>query len=240
MKKKIIEKIRKILALSRSPNRNEAAAAIYKAKKFLRQYELSMADVLEASEDDVRDVIVDVKPSSRIPRWIHWTVEEITRILDVSAYEVTEPIAGKWCRCYHWVGFEADVALAHYAFSLLRRGIQSGMAAKRKEIRSVGCYPPRNFRNSYALGFLAAVEKELEVLARQPGQEEMTVPGGTNLPVLKRSAIERYIKNLKLGKPRGTGHLSVDRLSYRLGAMDGRNFRIRRPVDGADTVRALA
>ncbi len=240
MKKKIIEKIRKLLALSTSPNENEAAIAIRKAQEMLRQYELTMADVLEVSEDNVRETMVPIKPSSRIPKWIQWMVSAITEILEVRAYGSWKLVNGKSIHCYYWVGFEVDVALAHHAFLLLQRGIQDGMRARRKELRSRGYSPPRNFRNSYAMGFLLTVKEKLRVLARQSQQEEIPVPDATDLPVMKQKAIDRYMENLDLEGPRKERYL-LNRNSFQLGVMDGQEFRVNRPVEGTDgIVRTLA
>jgi hypothetical protein len=42
---KIIEKIQKLFQLSKSPNLNEAAAALRKAEDFMEQYDLSFGEV---------------------------------------------------------------------------------------------------------------------------------------------------------------------------------------------------
>lgn len=57
-KDKLLDRIRKLMALSTSPNENEAAAAMAKAQAMLIEHNLSMAEVaLEATPDD--DIIID-------------------------------------------------------------------------------------------------------------------------------------------------------------------------------------
>ena len=168
-------------------------------------------------------------------------VSAITEILEVGAYRSWKIVNEKPVCCYYWVGFEADVALADYTFLLLQRGIQSGIRARRKEFRSMGCLMPGNFNNSYAMGFIISVEEKLRVLARQSQQDEIPAPAGSaNLPVLKHNAIDRYMEGLGLEESREK-HSPLDRSSFQLGSMDGQDFRVYRPVEGAcGIVRALA
>jgi hypothetical protein len=66
-KSKISERIRKLLALSRSDNPNEAAAAMAAAVKLADEHRLSMAQVEMQDPDDGKPVIVDV--AKKPARW---------------------------------------------------------------------------------------------------------------------------------------------------------------------------
>lgn len=46
MEEKIVEKIKKLLALSKSPNENEAMAAALKAQALMAKYEIDLSQVL--------------------------------------------------------------------------------------------------------------------------------------------------------------------------------------------------
>jgi hypothetical protein len=51
-REKVIERVRKLLALSASPNENEAASAAAKAQAILTEYNLSMSEVESVQTDD--------------------------------------------------------------------------------------------------------------------------------------------------------------------------------------------
>lgn len=56
---KVLDKVKKLLALSESPNEAEAAAAMEKAHALLRAYNLSMADVPSSNESDIKEYTIE-------------------------------------------------------------------------------------------------------------------------------------------------------------------------------------
>lgn len=64
------EKIKKLLALAQSPSEAEAKAALLKARKLMAEYKLTEADLKEAEEQPVKDILTDITCSKRRDPWI--------------------------------------------------------------------------------------------------------------------------------------------------------------------------
>jgi len=199
-KDRIKVKIKKLLALGNSPNENEAAIALEKAQKLLRQYEMSLEDVLDVTEDNVREVYVH-EGSSRIPMWIGWLGTTIASAFNVGCYRkyVWNPGLRRYQPAIVLVGFEVDLEIAHHCFIFLRGAIECNYRSKRQEMKARGRRSfPRNFKNSYAWGYLTAVREKLEALARVNDTKNGNDTNSGNLPVLKQNAITRYMERLNL------------------------------------------
>ena len=66
---RIIEKVRKLLALSQSDNEHEAAAAAAKAQALLSEYNLSMSDVPAEETCSMRATRVKARTRQRLEDW---------------------------------------------------------------------------------------------------------------------------------------------------------------------------
>ena len=67
---KIVDLIRKCLNLSKSPNENEAAAALSKAQELLEKYNLEMADIRERLEPALFDLVdLPLTPEKKLQNW---------------------------------------------------------------------------------------------------------------------------------------------------------------------------
>lgn len=116
-KSRIIEKIKKCLALSRSANEHEAAAALRQAQKLMQQHcvEMSDVDMSDISESDIAATVAR-KPA----RWENNLMGVISGAFGCEL--IFQSFArGNW----RWVfiGGVAEVGVASYAADVLRRQV---------------------------------------------------------------------------------------------------------------------
>lgn len=79
-KAKLIEKIQKLVGLSKSPNEHEATAAAAKVQTLLAEHNLSMAEVKDPTKQEATDEnIVNVDGRKTIPVWMHMLMDGICR-----------------------------------------------------------------------------------------------------------------------------------------------------------------
>lgn len=230
---KIKERIKKLLNLSSSPNENEAALALKKAQELLEKYELSMSEVFAVTYDNIHEA--HVHAGRRIPKWIVWLASMIAEIFELGIYRhyKLDPALNTYIPLLTFVGFEADLLVADYCFHFLRRAIEGNYRMKRAELRAEGAQRlPPGFKNSYALGFIKAVEEKIMLLTRcnNLGQQYVS-PAQADLPVLKRNEIQKYMENLNLRKGR-SNKTELNHLGYVLGVSDGSKASVLRPVTG--------
>lgn len=101
MEERIIEKIRKCLALANNnPSEEEAKAAALQAQKLLAKYNISMADVTEL-EQEVEEIV-------EVATWFNEIVKGVARAWK---YELAEIVAKNF-RCKHF--FYGKRAVAFY------------------------------------------------------------------------------------------------------------------------------
>lgn len=202
-RERMIDKIRKLLALASSPNENEAAAANEKAQALLLEYNLSMSDV-ETTEDEVGDepVTADVNGVTSAEPWRRPLANAIAQMY--------------FCKYVYWtqngkdthtfIGTKVNAEVTKLMFDYLHETVNR---LARKGALTV----PPNERSPYRVSFRAAATRRLCVRIHDRIQEAkqggtIKTEGGNTLPALlsmfeKANAAtnafvqEKYGKNLK-------------------------------------------
>ncbi|PIQ39489.1 MAG: hypothetical protein COW58_11430 [Thalassolituus sp. CG17_big_fil_post_rev_8_21_14_2_50_53_8] len=115
-KRKILEKIRKCLALAKSSNPHEAAAALRQAQKLMAAHKLSEQDIDLLS---VKSARANAGRAQKPPKWQHMLVGVICEAFSVEAIfrsgffqKETE---------VEFIGIEEAPEVASYAYDVLRR-----------------------------------------------------------------------------------------------------------------------
>lgn len=149
---KIIDKIRKILELSKNnPSKEEAEAAALKAQKMLAEYHLSVADIEDfEGADDITEDYTDVGGTKKW-RWL--LAEAVAKNFRCKYYA-----KGSFVVFY---GHAVDVEVAKETFEYLFRVAHKGACKERDAVHriygtSAGVY------NGYCLGFVKGVRASLE------------------------------------------------------------------------------
>ncbi|MBN2652594.1 MAG: DUF2786 domain-containing protein [Spirochaetales bacterium] len=161
----IVEKIKKLLALAKSSNENEAAAALAKAHKLLRDYDLTLEDV-EAKEQSV--FCLDLLTFSREQAWKAILAKGIAeynycKILKSQSVVQTSPRKSKVVSCYQVYGSEVDVLVCKEMFDYLVKAvliITRGNSNQKQET---------SHKNSFKLGVTYSL---CERMARDSDEEQ--------------------------------------------------------------------
>ncbi len=161
--KALLAKIRKCLALAKSANEHEAAAALAMAQRLMAEHGideagLELVEVDEASARASRNV--------RPPRW-----ESILAATVCHALSVVQFIDLSGDRCF--VGRAPRPEIAAYAFAVLFRQLKSARATYiSKELRR--CKPGRKRQRAdvFCEGWASAVRRKVEQLMPTPNDDE--------------------------------------------------------------------
>lgn len=119
MDRKILDKIRKCLALTRSGNENEAASALAKARQLMDAHGITEADIALA---DVEEAPTRGTRTQRSPVWELILSETVCRAIGVTSYS-----DARGDRCF--VGRAPAAEIASYAFAVLFRRLKKERAA---------------------------------------------------------------------------------------------------------------
>lgn len=160
-RRRIIDRIRKCLRLSQSPEPNEAAAALRQAQALIAEHgvsedELRLADVEHRKTTAGRSVI-------RPPLWLTQLAKTVASAFGVSYhYEVQYDAP---CR-FVFVGVKPSAEVAEYAFTVLRRKCTAARAVYYRTRRGKRSSRTRK-ADAYAIGWVFAVSIKVTAFASE-------------------------------------------------------------------------
>lgn len=208
----IRDRIKKLLALSQSPNENEARDALLKARDLMMKYKIS-----EAEFEEKKDA-----------KLVHLSCQNISWTTDSGRAWMTDLcnlIANKYLCSAAWhtphgtrthrlvlTGLEDDVNVCkevmEYAVGFV--GSTSTLLSRFKTAEQA-----KIVRNSYARGFIAGLKMAFE--DQEEAHEEWS------LAIIKPQQVQDYENTLGTRNVR-TRKTGVDPLAYMRGQTDGQNF----------------
>lgn len=214
----IKEKIKKLLALSTSPNENEARAALLKAKELMAKNKLTEED-FEDREIKLVSLNSDVK----------WTTDSgniwMARLCSLIADNYL--CSASWgtprgSRTHKLVitGLDEDAELCKV---VIEYAVDFVLSAIKRQQRRNAFGNEKAIANSYAEGFILGLE-----MAFEEQQEDHPEWG---LVVVKPQEVQDYEKGLGTRSVR-TRETEFDPLSYARGQNDGMNFNARKVLAG--------
>lgn len=216
MDKKILNKIRKCLALARSGNENEAAAALAKARELMDAHgvtdeQLELADIEEATARACR--------VRRPPEWDVILANTVCRALGVTRY-----LDARGDRAF--VGRGASAEIASYAYAVLFRRLKAERAAYIKT-HLKRCKPARKRLRAdvFCEAWAGMVYLKIKAL----------IPERTPDPLV-RQYLETHRPDLVTVKPRKANRSGgrTDNDSLR-GALAGSEVNLNAGLQGGDT-----
>jgi hypothetical protein len=163
-----LKKIKKCLALSRSANEHEAAAALRQAQALMREHGLREQDVSLADVTEVR-----VKACSTAAN--AWELRLVGVIADAFGCETFGQLegrfndAGNYVRTRHWVfvGMQAAPSVAGYACEvLLRQCAKSRLAHIAKQPKNCKPITKTARGDAFAMGWVIAASQLVERFAQ--------------------------------------------------------------------------
>jgi hypothetical protein len=217
---KVISKVQKLLALSKSDNAGEAAAAMNAANKLIDQYRLSLAD-LETSEDTLDPMMEDseaVYETGRIVQWKSFLVGVLSKHYGCALFNQTTFPKGRKVSHYKLVGRKSDIAIVRYFVSYLMNECQR---LCEKEAHGKG----KVFANSYCTGFVAGIQSQLAA-SRKEAEKEAT---GSAIVAINRRVEEanNFMNTLyRLKSSNSSSQARTDYSAYSRGLQQGKNLHL--------------
>ena len=223
-KSRQLERIRKLLSLSKSANPHEAATALNMAIRILRENGLTIDDV---GLSEIRSVIITKVLSSsmnKTPVYENMFLNLIQKSFGVNFILCSDGYRKR----YEIYGPADRVDMAAYVCEVLVRQI---CAARKKYLREYCDFPgygclrtlKRDKADNYCRGWVSGVSQLVHGFVEVTPEEEKMMLAYRN---------SKYV-NIGMTKNRQTS-ASWDASGYRQGMADGLNATLNRPVNGSD------
>jgi hypothetical protein len=202
----IKKRVKKLLALSKSPNQNEALAALEKARRLMRDYSLSETECMYTQ--------THVKATKRLSKW------RVVLSGGVAYLNYCEHLRNETTGEIIFYGEEFDAFMAAEMYRYLSKSIER-MA--KQNIRA-------NAKNAYRDKYKLGIACELDYRIRELGDKVSWLPDGkTKRLAVKKAMVEELkpvISDLKI-TGRGSG-------AFSRGLSDGSGISLNRQTTGHD------
>lgn len=234
---KILDKIRKLLALAQSPNENEAALALAMAKDLMLRYNIDNIDLEQETTEDI--IEIDFKISHQAEesslRFVYWLGKAfLVRPILIKRNIGQDKI--KFERYIRFIGKQADVAVATFVFSYMMNILDTKGKEYSKKIK---------IRKDYDFGFVTAVCTKLEQIEEDRRNNQVyTIDEAkqeTSLILASFGLINSFIKN-KYGDKLNDGKQSdveFDLDAFRDGYTEGLKQGIFAGVESKEKFQEL-
>lgn len=217
----VIEKIRKLLALSNSSNEHEAALAASHAQRLLAEHNLAMAD-LNTTQKPEKAEKIETAAAKKLPKWLRHLTAGVSNAFDCQA--IHHPANGKLT----FIGVGADAQIAAYTFSYLDRSIRKLCSVYMKQHAAstvIGSHREL-MRQSYYLGAVSTINRMLET------QKNITpVTAGALVPI-KEGLIKQAMSEIGNIRTMHSRRSYINSGAYAQGQTDGKQLGIRPGVEG--------
>lgn len=223
MKEKAIDRIKKLLALSKSPNENEAAAALAKAIEICLEHDISIVDVEAIPQNETIEHKDICAMRQKTPAWEMQLSNGLARLFGCRVLITGYIEYGIKVSKLQFVGYTSDVEICTYVYEYLKR--QASRITKehiktkifRKRTRK------EHYRECYLEGIVLAVLYKARQLYEKQHCNDQT-PG---LIVSRGALIDKYLND------RGGENHNIKRSQKRkdalyAGIMAGRNVNLHR------------
>lgn len=203
----ILEKIRKLLALSESPNEHEAALAAARARALLDKHDLSM-DEVEIRAEEVLFHTVSTDTRKPYP-WMGHLAADVGHAFNCRVFRTM----GSMIFC----GVSSDTKVSEYVYVYLLRTVRRLHKEHKAALEKSGEWESRKGRGariymqSYDAGLVRAVSAKLNEFISSRDRQESLGSTGKELMVLKFAKVDEFVQR-KMGRTR-PGRQSAARLN---------------------------
>lgn len=214
----IIDRVQKLLALSKSSNIHEATNAAAAANKLIDQHRLSEADLeskndvqeLEPIEEDT-EVLYE---TGKVTTWKQSLIGVLTRHYGVVYWNDNYYPNGRKVSRFRIVGRRSDLAIVKYMFNWLQLEITRLSTIETKGLGRV-------FAASYCVGFVNGIAKQLKA-TRMEAQKDATETAIIKINAREEEARKRmYELHTDLVTVKNRSAAQIDGLAYRAGQSQG-------------------
>ena len=227
-KTRIIDKIRKLLALANSGNEHEAALAASHAQRLLSEHNLAMADIEPDFNPQSADKVETTIPKT-LPKWMRHLSAGICTAFDCQA--IHHPADGKMT----FIGVGADVQIAAYTFSYLDKTVRKlcGNYMKNHAADSISNRGRELMRQSYYLGAVSTITGRL----REQKVQTPITPGA--LVPIKEGLIKKVMSEMGPTRSVRSRRSYINSDAYTKGQQDGGKVGIKRGIPGSSTAQKI-
>jgi hypothetical protein len=225
----VLEKIKKLLRLGKSPNPHEAELAVQRAFELAARHQIDIESV--NLEDDVRRIVAEKFPcQSRLS----FARKKILNLL-VSFFNVNivvQPVPD-WARKINlkqpaitFIGKTVDIQIARYVYDFLHTVCATSLKQYAKALHRK---PSRSTQENYIQGFIYGVSKALqESVATLSHQQSGLIVNEK----ARRKHFEETIfdpESLAVVKARDVSRKNMEAMTA--GFLDGQKVNIRKPIE---------
>ena len=210
----LLEKVRKLLALSESPNEHEAALAAAKAQEILDRENLSIFDLKPPSVSDVDSYTISEQ--TRHAAWKSHLFTKLARIYDLRPYHQIGTLKV--------VGFKQDVDVFQYIHTYLSLVIE--LLALKEKRRCLGQDRKQafRFRTSFCHG---ASDRICEIIKLQRAERLSQDVKCTALVIQKKSHVNSWANQHLNLRNKSVSRNSFDNDAYNKGIIAAGNINLR-------------
>lgn len=226
---RVIRKIKRCLALSKSSNENEAATAMRQAQALMREYRLTEIDV---HLSDVGEVESEKAKSKRRPTWDQHLGSIVGEAFGVRSFSMR-----RWCKSTSrimdrelFVGVSPAPQIAMYAYEALLTKLTQARREYVSQVRAGkqrSSYSPETAGDHFALAWVSAVHDKIHELVPR-GEEDLAIgqhSNGRELVAVEandKALIEQYLSGREIGKARKARDIELDLDAQIAGLLAGR------------------
>lgn len=220
-KDRIIDKVKKLLALSRSSNEHEAGLALENANKLLMKHNLEMADIDEVSLNDIIEEN-DLISGKRI---MSWKINLLDAVMRLNGCQILMHNVRNGNKRISAIGKKHNIEVSVSMYEYLIKTMDRNLKEKQKD----DIIDPF----SYRMGFCSAISRKVNDIIREREQNKNDFNNAcTALIVLDKALVNQFMnekyKNIKESKSKTS---YKDRMSFMQGHIAGENTGLNTQVN---------
>lgn len=230
LKENIIEKVRKLLALSASNNVNEAAAAAALANKLIDANRLSEADLEDVVTENIEPIEEDsehIYVTSKVTGWKSTLITNLAKHYGCAIYNDAVIISNRKQSRYRMVGRRSDLGITRYMFNWLLVEIQ-----RLADITVKGC--GRVTIASYCMGFVHGIIDQLKI-SRSEASKDASSSALIKINAREDEAKKMMLQWHNLAAAKKYSSSQVDQAAFGMGKDKGKSFHLGASVAGGTT-----
>lgn len=218
MDKNIVDKIRKLLALSKSSNMHEAEMALKKATELMQEYQLSHQDLIPDPEVNHTDLLELTKQHYI---WARTLASACAKLFDCQVLRQTED------RTFRFIGEPGNLEATQAMFWHLFKAWKTMCNADYKRDM-----PPdrKIYRKSHGLGFAGEIYDKVIALTESRKSHIKNVTG-KDLVVVHNQKVTSYMETTFKTRPSKTRSLTISSSGYSQGKERGKQINLNSPVE---------
>lgn len=223
----VVEKIKKLLALSESSNENEAKLSMLKAQELLVKHKLSIKEV---KEYNITNISIKEKVSNISFRQGKWKAQLGSIIAE--KFGCYQYFKRGTSRTIAFFGKEEDVIVCNIVLEYAVSCISSTVRRLRYQYSKDG-YSTKGLENDYALGFIVGLKKAFD---KQKAENQEW-----GLVLVKDVEVVKAYENINFkGSINTNTSFQGYGEAYKQGKEDGEKFSISDKIAEGDTEEQLA